>query len=141
MKELYGAGEKESTKIKNIVSSIQKNEVHISESNTTLDKIKQHASDLQTVLALKHIHRNVTNNEQFLESLINGEEMNNVYMSWKNEQPVEVLQTMMKKIGTIILDTRPGNVTLINWKNQQAQIMMPTTPVPTIDDVRFKDIP
>lgn len=141
MKELYGAGEKESTKIKNIVSSIQKNEVHISESNTTLDKIKQHASDLQTVLALKHIQRNVTNNEQFLESLINGEEMNNVYMSWKNEQPVEVLQTMMKKIGTIILDTRPGNVTLINWKNQQAQIMMPTTPVPTIDDVRFKDIP
>lgn len=40
-------------------------------------------------------------------------------------------------MGTIILDTRPGDVTLTNRKNQQAQMMMPTTPVPTIDNIKL----
>lgn len=40
-------------------------------------------------------------------------------------------------MGTIILDTRAGDVTLTNNKNQQAQMMMPSTPVPTIDNIKI----
>ncbi|XP_052093244.1 uncharacterized protein LOC127729462 [Mytilus californianus] len=135
IKELYAAEEKESTKIKNILSSIQEKERTISGSQTTLDRIKQHASDLQTFLALKHIQRDVTNNEQFLESLIKEEKMNHVSISWKNEKGVEILPTTIKKMGTIILDSRSGDATLINRKNKQAQITLPITHVPAIDDI------
>ncbi|CAG2239789.1 unnamed protein product [Mytilus edulis] len=40
-------------------------------------------------------------------------------------------------MGTIILDTRAGDVTLTNNKNQQALMMMPSTPVPTIDNIKL----
>ncbi|CAC5406503.1 unnamed protein product [Mytilus coruscus] len=75
IKELYAAAEKESSKIKNVISSIQEKEKKISESQTNFDRIKQHASNLQSFLALKHIQRDVTNNEKFLESLIKEENM------------------------------------------------------------------
>ncbi|CAG2208012.1 unnamed protein product [Mytilus edulis] len=64
MKELYAAEETESKKINHLISSIQKEEKDIADCQTTLDKIKQHASDLQTFLALKHIQLDVTNNER-----------------------------------------------------------------------------
>lgn len=40
-------------------------------------------------------------------------------------------------MGTIILDTRAGDVTLTNNKNQQALMMMSSTPVPTIDNIKL----
>ncbi|CAG2193207.1 unnamed protein product [Mytilus edulis] len=137
MKELYVAEEKESTKIKNIISSIQEKERKISESQTTFDKIKQHASDLQTFLTLKHIQRDVTNNEQFLESLIKEEKINHACISWKIENAVEIIPTTIKKMGIITLDTRSCDATLTNRKNKQAQIMMPITHIPTIDDIKL----
>ncbi|CAC5416469.1 unnamed protein product [Mytilus coruscus] len=135
MKELYAAEENESKKLNHLISCIQKEEKDITDCQTTLDKIKQHASDLQTFLALNHIQLDVTNNEKFLDTLIKEEKMNHVSISWKNETSVENLLTTLKKMGTIILDTRPGDATLTNRKNKQAQIMMPITPVPTIDDL------
>ncbi|XP_063448323.1 E3 ubiquitin-protein ligase TRIM47-like [Mytilus trossulus] len=137
LKELFAAEKNESTKIENIISSIQENERKILESQTTLGKIKQHASDLQTFLALKHIQQDVTNNEQFLESLIKEKKINNVSMSWKIEKSVEILSTTIKKIGTIQLDTRSADATLTVRKNQQAQMMMPITHAPTIDDIKL----
>ncbi|XP_071153889.1 E3 ubiquitin-protein ligase TRIM71-like [Mytilus edulis] len=137
MKELYVAEEKESTKIKNIITSIQENERKISESQTTFDKIKQHASDLQTFLALKHIQRDVMNNEQFLESLKKGEKMNHACISWKTENAVEIIPTTIKKMGIITLDTRSYDATLTNRKNKQAQIMMTITHIPNIDDIKL----
>ncbi|XP_052073618.1 uncharacterized protein LOC127711565 [Mytilus californianus] len=86
---------------------------------------------------MKHIQRDVTNNEQFLESLIKEEKMNHASISWKNENAVEILPTQIKKMGTIILDIRPGEAELTNRKGKQAQLIMPITHVPTIDDVRL----
>ncbi|CAG2208007.1 unnamed protein product [Mytilus edulis] len=136
-KELYDVEEKENKSITNIISSIEEKERKVTESQTILDKVKQHASDLQTFLAMKHIQRDVTINEQFLESLIKQEKINNASISWKNENAVEILSNQIKKIGTIILDTRPGDTILTSSKNQQAQKVLPTTPVPSIDDVKL----
>ncbi|XP_071178713.1 E3 ubiquitin-protein ligase TRIM71-like [Mytilus edulis] len=137
IKELYDTEEKESTKIKNIISSIQENERKITECKSTLDRIKLHASDLQTFLAMKHIQQDVRNNEHFLESLIKEKEMNNVSITWKNESALEIIPVQIKKMGTIILDIRSGNATLTNRKNTQAQIMMPITHVTSIDDIKL----
>ncbi|XP_063397678.1 uncharacterized protein LOC134682001 [Mytilus trossulus] len=137
IKELYDVEKKESTKIKNIISSIQESERKITECKSTLYTIKQHASDLQTFLAMKHIQKDVRNNENFLESLIKETKMNNVSITWKNETALKILPVQTKKMGTIILNTRAGDATLTNKKNKQAQMMMPTTPVSTIDDIKL----
>ncbi|CAG2208010.1 unnamed protein product [Mytilus edulis] len=81
IKELYDVEEKENKSITNIISSIEEKEREVTESQTNLDKVKQHASDLQTFLAMKHIQRDVTINEQFLESLIKEEKINNTSIS------------------------------------------------------------
>ncbi|XP_063448257.1 uncharacterized protein LOC134727798 [Mytilus trossulus] len=136
-KELYDVEEKENKSIINIIASIEEKEREVIESQTILDKVKQHASDLQTFLAMKHIQRDVTINEQFLETLIKEEKMNHASISWKHENALEILPTQIKKMGTIILDTRSGDASVSNNKNKQAQIMTPNTPVPSIDDVRL----
>ncbi|XP_052073611.1 uncharacterized protein LOC127711560 [Mytilus californianus] len=136
-KELYAVEEKENKSITNIISSIQEKELEITESQSILDEIKQHASELQTFLAMKHIQCDVMNHEIFLESLIKGEKMNHIFITWKNENDVETIPTTVNRMGTVILETRPGNATLTNRKNKQAQIMMHTSPVPTIDDINL----
>ncbi|XP_063448254.1 uncharacterized protein LOC134727794 [Mytilus trossulus] len=135
IKELYDVEKNENKIITNIISLIEEKEREIIKSQTNLDKVKKHASDLQTFLALKHIQRDVSNNEQFMESLIKEEKLNNASISWKNENALEILPNQIKKMGTIILDTKAGEATLTNRKNQQAQIMLPNTYVPTIDDI------
>ncbi|CAG2208009.1 unnamed protein product [Mytilus edulis] len=137
MKELYAAEETERKKINHLISSIQKEEKDIADCQTTLDKIKHHASDLQTFLALNHIQLDISNNEKFLETLIKEEKMNHVSISWKNETSVEKLLTTMKKMGTIILETKAGDAALTIRKNKQSQIMLPIIPVPSINDIKL----
>ncbi|CAC5389028.1 unnamed protein product [Mytilus coruscus] len=91
-KELYVAEEKENKKISCLISSIQQKEREITECQTNLDKIKQHASDLQTFLAMKHIQQDVMNNEKFIESLLKEANMNHVSISFEKENTLEVLQ-------------------------------------------------
>ncbi|XP_063396961.1 uncharacterized protein LOC134681316 [Mytilus trossulus] len=137
MKELYAAEEKENKKISCLISSIQEKEREITECQTNLDKIKQHASDLQTFLSMKHIQQDVTKNEQLIESLLKEDKTNNVTLSFEKENTFENLPTALNKMGTIILDTRSSNTTLIIRKNKQAQIIVPTTHVPTVDDLKL----
>ncbi|XP_063448251.1 uncharacterized protein LOC134727793 [Mytilus trossulus] len=137
MKELFTAEEKEKKKISNLISSIQEKEKEITDYQTTLDRIKKHASDLQTFLVMKHIHRDVTNKEQFLESLIKEEKLNHISITWKNENITETLPTTIKKIGTIILETRAGEAISTSRKLKQAQIMALTAPIPIIDDIKL----
>ncbi|XP_063397743.1 tripartite motif-containing protein 2-like [Mytilus trossulus] len=137
MNELYAAEEKENTKISCFISSIQEKEMEITECQTNLDKLKQHASDLQTFLAMKHIQQDVKNNEQFLESFLKEDKLNHVIISFEKENTFKTLPTILPKMGTIILDTRPSDTTLTRQKNKQAQIMVPMTPVASIDDIRL----
>ncbi|XP_052075696.1 uncharacterized protein LOC127713102 [Mytilus californianus] len=137
MKELCIAEEKENKKISCLVSSIQEKEREITEYKTNLDKIKQHASDLQTFLALKHIQQGVTKNENFIETLLKEDNLNHVTLSFEIENTFETLTTALNKMGTIILNTRTSDITLTSRKEKQAQIMLPTTHVLTIDDLKI----
>ncbi|XP_063396944.1 uncharacterized protein LOC134681305 [Mytilus trossulus] len=137
MKELYAAEEKENKKISCLISSIQEKEREITECQTNLDNIKQHASDLQTFLAMKHIQQDVTNNESFLEALLKEDKLNHVIISFEKENTFESLLTTLNKMGTIILDSSTSDITLTSRKNKQAHIMVPMTPVATIDDLKL----
>ncbi|XP_052075684.1 uncharacterized protein LOC127713096 [Mytilus californianus] len=137
MKELYAAEEKENKKISCLISSIQEKERDITEYQTNLGKIKQHASDLQTFLAMKHIQQDVTYNQKFLESLLKEDKLNHVIISFENENTLKSLPTILNKMGTIILDTRSSDITLTRHKNKQAQIIVPITYVLTIDDLKL----
>ncbi|XP_063396962.1 transcription intermediary factor 1-alpha-like [Mytilus trossulus] len=137
LKELYAAEEKENKKISCLISSIQEKEMEITEYLTNFDKIKQHASDLQTFVAMKHIQQDVSKNEQFIESMLKEDKTNNVTLSFKKEKVFENLPTTLIKMGPIIVDTMSSDITLTRRKNKQAQIMLPSTHVPTIDDIKL----
>ncbi|XP_076106202.1 uncharacterized protein LOC143074853 [Mytilus galloprovincialis] len=137
MKELYAAEEKENKKISCLISSVQEKEREITECQTNFDKIKQHASDLQTFVAMKHIQQDVKNNEQFIESLLKEDNMNHVIISFEKENTLKTLPTALHKMGTIILDTNPSDTTLTKRKNKQAQIIVSNLHVPSIDDLKL----
>lgn len=124
-------------KISCLISSIQEKERAITECQTNLDNIKQHASDLQTLLAMKHIQHDVTYNENFLEWLLEDVKLNCFTISFEREKALETLLTAINKMGTIIVDTKLSNITLPNRKNKQAHIMVPSTQVPIIDDLKL----
>ncbi|XP_063397746.1 uncharacterized protein LOC134682072 [Mytilus trossulus] len=137
MKELYAAEEKENKKISRLLSSIQEKEREIIECQTNLDNIKQHASDLQTFLAMKHIQQDVTNNEKFIETILEEDIMNQVSISFEREKSLETLPSDLNTMGTIIWDTRSCDITLTNRKNRQSQIMVPITHVSSINDLKL----
>ncbi|VDI20928.1 Hypothetical predicted protein [Mytilus galloprovincialis] len=56
--------------IQTILSSVKETENLITEYQTNLQSIKQHASDLQTFLVMRDIEIKVLENEQYLQSLV-----------------------------------------------------------------------
>ncbi|CAC5389029.1 unnamed protein product [Mytilus coruscus] len=86
---------------------------------------------------MKHIQQDVTKNDKFIESLLKKDNMNHVTLSFEKENTLKTLPTALNTMGTIILDRRPSDTTLASRKIKQAQIMVPITHVPTIDDLKL----
>ncbi|XP_063405909.1 E3 ubiquitin-protein ligase TRIM71-like [Mytilus trossulus] len=138
-KELDFTEENEGKKIKQLLSSIEENEREITDLQVYLTNIKQHASNLQAFLAMKHIEKQVADKEKSIEFIVRSEDMKTKTLSYVVNENVQNL-TEIQNLGSIIVDSKSCEVVLTGNKKQQAQMTVPYTESKNIDDIKVKKV-
>ncbi|XP_052080361.1 uncharacterized protein LOC127718397 [Mytilus californianus] len=120
------------TSIQKILSSVKQNENLITEYQTNLQSIKQHASDLQTFLVMKNIEMKIFENEEYLQSLIETKQIEQVDLVVEVDPGVNSILKSLKNVGSIAIKTTSSNIRLNREKDKQAQLQV--TPKKNIND-------
>ncbi|CAC5422136.1 unnamed protein product [Mytilus coruscus] len=138
MIELAGTESKCSQQIKDTLKKLNAVELEISNFNTTLQGIKQHASELQVFLATREIEKQVSEIEKSLNAMMENKLFDNLTVSLEIDKKIENILSNVKMFGTLSIETVPANEKLINRKSRQAQIF--TNVVRSFDDIQLRQI-
>ncbi|XP_052080359.1 uncharacterized protein LOC127718395 [Mytilus californianus] len=121
--------------IQNILSSVEEKKNLITEYQTNLQSIKQHASNLQTFLVMSNIEVKVFENEQYLQSLFETNKLDTVDLTCEVDPGVLSILGSLKMFGSIEIKKKSSNIILIRVKDRQAQLQV--TPTKTINDLNL----
>ncbi|CAG2191503.1 unnamed protein product [Mytilus edulis] len=136
IKELYANEENESKRIKLLLCEIEDIEKGISDLQGNQNNIRQHASELQTFLALKHIEKEVSDKEECIQSILKNEDMKIKTLSLEIIKEVQNI-CRAESFGSVGVDSNLCKVVISENKCKQAQIMVPTSTSKCVDDLKI----
>ncbi|CAC5413294.1 unnamed protein product [Mytilus coruscus] len=134
MKELKAVEQKENIKIQKLLTALKIKEKESTELKENIDNIKQHASELQTFLAIKHFDKDISGNEKFVQSIIKSDATNQTNISCKFTKALAEITASIDKFGDINVSSNPCDLTIQKRKDRQAQIMV-ALPTKNIDNL------
>ncbi|CAC5397610.1 unnamed protein product [Mytilus coruscus] len=134
MNELIATEQKESSKIQKLLTTLKQKEKEITEFKANIANIKQHASELQTFLAMKQIEKDIAVEEKFIQSIIKTDTMNQVIISCQINNYIQQLTASGQKFGEINVSSDLCNLSIQKRKHKQAQIIV-ALPTRDIDNL------
>ncbi|CAC5374904.1 unnamed protein product [Mytilus coruscus] len=138
IKELYVTEDNECKKIKHFMSTIEKNERDITDLQVNLTNIKQHASDLQAFLVLKHIEKVVSDKEEFIQSVVKSEDVKTKTLSFVVNEKVKNF-ARIEIFGSVAVNSKSCEVVVTGNRTQQAQMTVPITVSECINNIKLKN--
>ncbi|XP_071141808.1 tripartite motif-containing protein 2-like [Mytilus edulis] len=136
IKELYVNEENESKRIQLLLCEIEDIEKGISDLQGNQNNIRQHASELQTFLALKHIEKEVSDKEECILSVLKSEDMKIKTLSLEINKEVQNI-CRVESFGSVGVESNLCKVVISENKCKQAQIMVPTSTSKCVDDLKI----
>ncbi|XP_052090174.1 tripartite motif-containing protein 45-like [Mytilus californianus] len=124
MKELMAVQHQESSKIQNVLSSLNLKEKEITELQVNIDNIKQKASDLQAFLTIKVLEKSLAVEEKNIQSIANSGIVNKVNISCQINQLLQQITASVSKFGEINVSSDPYQLPIQKQKDREAQIML-----------------
>lgn len=124
LKELSKTEKLESKQIHKLLTAVQQAEKDVTEYQNNIANIKQHASDLQTFIALNQIKHDVDEKDKFIQTLVNNKDLNHAVLSLKISYNVKNIKTSIPTFGIIVVESKSSGITIARRKNQQAQTMV-----------------
>ncbi|CAC5357680.1 unnamed protein product [Mytilus coruscus] len=124
MKELMATEQKESSKIRKLLTSLKQKEQKMAKYQANVANIKQYASELQTFLSMKHIQKDMAIEDKFIQSLIKSDTTDQVSISCKINKSLQQIIASGQKFGEINVSFELCNVSIQIRKHKQAQIMV-----------------
>ncbi|XP_071141673.1 tripartite motif-containing protein 2-like [Mytilus edulis] len=134
IKELYANEENESKRIKLLLCEIEDIEKGISDLQGNQNNIRQHASELQTFLALKHIEKEVSDKAECIQSVLKNEDMKIKTLALEVNKDVQNIDRA-DCFGSVSVESKSFKVVIDSYKNKQAQMMVPIVISKCIDDI------
>ncbi|XP_063404179.1 uncharacterized protein LOC134687651 [Mytilus trossulus] len=134
LNELKAAEQKENSNIQKLLSDLKTKEREITEFKVNIDNIKQHASELQTFLAIKHFETVISVAEKFIHSIIKSDATNRANISCQFTKSLAQITSSVQKFGEINVSCEPCNLSIKKRKQKQAQIMV-AIPTKNIDNL------
>ncbi|XP_063402619.1 uncharacterized protein LOC134686784 [Mytilus trossulus] len=134
LKELKATEEKENNKIQKLLSDLKTKETEITEFKENIANIKQHASELQAFLAIKHFETDISGAEKFIHSIIKSDTLNRANISCQFTKSLAQITASVQKLGEINVNCEPCNLSIKKRKQKQAQIMV-AIPTKNIDNL------
>ncbi|XP_052065865.1 uncharacterized protein LOC127705577 [Mytilus californianus] len=138
IKQLYAVEEKENSKIRQLLSTLEKTEKEILDNQRNIANIKQHATDLQLFLSIKQIEEDVCIKDEFLNSLVRGEGLKLYGLKYKINTAIQNIISDIKSFGDVHIEAKQCEIVLSRKKTKQAQIIVPTVESSSIENIKLK---
>ncbi|CAG2230465.1 unnamed protein product [Mytilus edulis] len=138
IKKLNETEVNESKIISELLISLKENDREITEIRTKIENIKQHATDLQTFIAMKELEKRISSKDQFLQSMINSGNFKDSDLTYNPNSAMQDLANRIKNFGDVKIEEKPCNLVLTRRKNKQAQILLPHILSRSVDNINLK---
>ena len=124
MKELAEAQTQITDETRELLVSLDEKQNELTEYQINVVNIRKYASDLQTYLAVKQIEKEVETHDTCLQSLVKSHSLNQTKLSCKIENDLKTIATNIKKLGDIVVESKPCEMIIVRKKDKQAQLMV-----------------
>jgi hypothetical protein len=122
-----------------LLVSLDEKQKELTEYQTKMVNIKRYASDLQTFIAVKQIEKDVETNDMCLQSLLNGDRLNQANLSCKIDTDLRTITTSIKKLGEVVVESKPCDMTFARKQDKQAQMMVSDlSPSMSVQNIQMK---
>ncbi|XP_063398530.1 uncharacterized protein LOC134683271 [Mytilus trossulus] len=138
IKKLNETEVNESKIISKLLISLKENDREITEIQTKIENIKQHATDLQTFIAMKELVKRISSKDQFLQSMINSGNFKDSELSYNPNATMQDLANRIKNFGELKIEKKTCKVVLTRRKDKQAQILLPHILSRSVDNIDLK---
>ena len=135
-RELMKVEVKTNNGIQELLTTLQRKEEEIYQSQVNIENIKKHASELQSFLGLKQIQGISMKTENYIQSLVEDGNLGQIKLSFKADDQILNLLNNVNSFGRIIIDS--SDVDIGAYKQNQAQQRVVSIPVRSVNDVMLK---
>jgi len=124
MTELDGAEQQVTDETRELLVSLDEKEKELTEYQTNIVNMKKYASDLQTVIAVKQIEKEVETQDMCLQLLVNSDSLNQTKLSCKIDTGLKNITTSIQKFAKVVVESKPCEMIFVRRKYKQAQMMI-----------------
>ena len=124
MKELTEADKHVTEETRELLVSLDEKQRELTEHQTNMVNIKMYASDLQTLLAVKQIEKDVETQDMGLQALVNSDSLNQTKLAYKIDTGLKTMVTSIQKFGKVVVESKPCELIFARKKEKQAQMMV-----------------
>ena len=137
-RELMEVEIKTNNGIQELLTTLQRKEEEIYQSQVNMENIKKYASELQAYLGLKQIQGISMKNAKYIHSLLEDGNLKQIKLSFKANDQILNLLNNVNSFGKIIIDRKSSEVDIEAHKQNQAQQRVVSIPVRSVNDVMLK---
>ncbi|XP_052065983.1 uncharacterized protein LOC127705678 isoform X2 [Mytilus californianus] len=138
IKQLNAYEDKENSKIRQLLSSLEKKENEVAEYQRNIGNIKQHGTDLQMFLSMKHIREDISGKEKFLHLLFQGEDLKQHSIAYNINGAIQNIMSNVNSFGEVYIEAKPCDIVLSMKNVKQAQIMVPIVQARSIENIQLQ---
>jgi len=124
--------------IQELLTTLQRKEEEIYQSQINIENIKKYASELQAFLGLKQIQGISTKNENYIQSWVEDGNFQQIKLCFKADDQILNLLNNVTSLGNIIIETKSSDVDIEAYKQNQAQKRVVSIPLRSVNDVMIK---
>jgi hypothetical protein len=124
--------------IQELLTTLQRQEEEIYQSQVNIENIKKYASELQAFLGLKQIQGISMKNEKYIQSLMEDGNLKQIKLSFNANDQILNLLNNVNSFGKIFIERKSSEVDIEAYKQNQAQQRVVSIPVRSVNDVMLK---
>jgi DNA-binding beta-propeller fold protein YncE len=124
MKELIELEKQVTEETRELLVSLDEKQKKLIEYQTNIVNIKKYASDLQTIIAVKQIEKDVETHDTCVWSLVNSDSLNLTKLTYKIDTGLKNITTSIQKLAKVVVESKPCEMVFVRRKVKQAQMMV-----------------
>lgn len=137
-RELIEIEDKTNYGMKELLTTLQRKEEEIYQSQVNVEHIKKYASELQAFFGLKQIQGRSMKNENYIQSLVEDDNFKDTTLCFKTDDQILNLLNKVNSFGKIIIERKSREVDIEAYKQIKAQQRVVSIPVKSVNDVMLK---
>jgi hypothetical protein len=138
MTELNEAEIQVTDETRELLVYLDKKQKELTEYQTNVVNMKKNASDLQTLIAVKQIEKEVESQDTCLQSLVNSDSLNQTKLTYKIDTGLKNITTSIQKFGEVAVESKPCQMIFVRRKDKQSQMMVAElSPLMSVENIKL----